>query len=131
LFGSIAYNPPSRFLREIPKELFHADRSKGGRGATVSSFDPDDDEGEANRLRRPPAQKEKLWVTGPKTPRQEQQAAQNAGFKVGNKVRHATFGVGVVLNVTGTGDDTTIEAVFPNVGPKKLLLSLTKLERVN
>jgi len=131
LFGSIAYNPPSRFLREIPKELFHADRSKGGRGAAVSSFDPDDDEGEASRLRRPPASKEKLWVTGPKTPRQEQQAAQNASFRVGQKVRHATFGVGVVLNVTGTGDDTTVEAVFPNVGPKKLLLSLAKLERVN
>ena len=32
LFGGVSYNPPSRFLNEIPKELFHLNRAAGGRG---------------------------------------------------------------------------------------------------
>ncbi|HZO90715.1 MAG TPA: DNA helicase PcrA [Chthonomonadaceae bacterium] len=128
LFGSIAYNSPSRFLKEIPEELFHTDKTRGGRGPAVSSFDPDEDDS-ADRSRRRPTPK--LWTSGPISPREEQQRAKAEGFRVGQKVRHAVFGVGVVLKVTGEGDNTTVEAVFPNVGPKKLLLSLAKLEKVN
>jgi DNA helicase-2/ATP-dependent DNA helicase PcrA len=129
LFGSVSYNPPSRFLREIPSELFHTGKAQGGRGPTVSSFDPDDDEDQAYRQGRP-APGKNLWDSGPISPREQERASQNAKFRVGQKVRHATFGVGVVLNTTGEGDNTTVEVVFPNVGPKKLLLTLAKLEKV-
>jgi DNA helicase-2/ATP-dependent DNA helicase PcrA len=126
-FGNIAYNPPSRFLREIPKELFHTVRKKGAPGRTVSSFDPDEESVPRGRSIDPGR---KLWVDGPRAPQQEQRAAQAPEYKVGQKVRHGTFGVGVVLKVTGEGDNTTVEAVFPNVGPKKLLLAYAKLEKV-
>jgi DNA helicase-2/ATP-dependent DNA helicase PcrA len=126
-FGSVGYNPPSRFLKEIPKELFHSPRAKGGRGGTVTSFDPDED----NRPHAPHfGAKRPLWSEGPASPQQQQRAAQNAEFKVGQKVRHGTFGVGVVLKVTGEGDNAAVEAVFPTVGPKKLLLAYAKLEKV-
>jgi DNA helicase-2/ATP-dependent DNA helicase PcrA len=123
LFGSIAYNPPSRFLREIPKELFHT----AGGTKVVSGFDPDEDEYRPSQ--RIPAGT-RLWDSGPKSPREVQRAAESAGFRVGQRVRHDKFGVGVVLNVTGEGDNTTVEVVFPNVGPKKLVLAYAKLEKV-
>jgi DNA helicase II / ATP-dependent DNA helicase PcrA len=127
VFGNISYNPPSRFLKEIPRDLFHSGRARGGRGPTVSGFDPDADDAAQGRTAPRP---QKLWVEGPKAPQQEARAAQNAEYKVGQKVRHGTFGIGVVLKVSGEGDNTTIEAVFPNVGPKKLLLAYAKLEKV-
>ena len=127
-FGNVSYNSPSRFLKEIPRDLFHTSRAKGGRGPTVSSFDPDEDENAANNRRRAP---QKLWAEGPKPPDEARRAAEAPTYKVGNKVRHAVFGTGVILKVTGTGDDTQVEAAFPNVGVKKLLLSLAKLEKVN
>ena len=126
-FGNVSYNAPSRFLKEIPRDLFHTSRTKGGRGPTVSSFDPDEDENAANNRRVP----QKLWTEGPKPPDEARRAAEAPTYKVGNKVRHAVFGTGVILKVSGTGDDTQVEAAFPNVGVKKLLLSLAKLEKVN
>ena len=126
LFGSIAYNPPSRFLKEIPKDLFRP--SHGGRGPTVSGFDPDADERAPSG---PQSRERKLWVSAPKTPREQQRAAQNSGYRIGQKVRHATFGVGVVIKITGEGDNTTVEAIFPQVGPKKLLPAIANLEKLN
>ena len=129
LFGNVNYNPPSRFLREIPKELFHGSKALGGRGPALSSFDPDEEEG--SRAGRNASPAPKLWVSGPVSPKeQERRAAHESGYRVGQKVKHATFGTGVVLNVTGEGDNTTIEVVFPGVGPKKLLLAYAKLDRV-
>jgi DNA helicase-2/ATP-dependent DNA helicase PcrA len=122
LFGSINYNPPSRFLNEIPRELYHGAHA----GRAVSGFDPDEHDRPA-RGRVPAGMK--LWDSGP-TPPRDQQRASESEFRIAQKVRHEKFGVGVVLNVTGEGDDTTVEVVFPNVGPKKLLLSLAKLQRV-
>src|SRR5205814_5458228 len=98
-----------------------------GRGPTVSSFDPDADE----NAPRPPAAQKKLWTTGPISPREAQQRAEAGGFRVGQKVKHAVFGTGVVLKVTGEDDNTTVEAAFPNVGVKKLLLAYAKLEKVS
>ncbi|HLJ55979.1 MAG TPA: 3'-5' exonuclease, partial [Chthonomonadaceae bacterium] len=120
-FGSMAYNVPSRFLREIPGELY---RGGGRTRRTVSGFDPD--EYDSPQRRRVPAGA-KLWDSGPAPP---PRAEHESGFRVGQKVRHEKFGVGVVLNVDGEGDKTQIEVAFPNVGPKRLLLSYARLERV-
>src|SRR5579871_4830623 len=127
LFGSISYNPPSRFLKEVPRELYHSGKKKGGRGPAVSGFDPDADASAPS----PSGEGKKLWSEGLPSPRQEQQRAQAAGFRVGQKVRHATFGRGVILAVKGEGDNTEVEVAFPGVGPKKLMLAYAKLEKEN
>ena len=124
LFGNISYNPPSRFLREIPKELYHGAGNASGR--TVSGFDPDEDE---PRPRGKFPAGTKLWDSGPQPP-SAARSVDASGFRVGQRVRHEKFGVGVVLNVTGDGDNTTVEVVFPNVGPKRLLLAYAKLDKV-
>ncbi len=124
-FGNIAYNAPSRFIEEVPKDLFRATRAKAGRGPAVSSFDPDEDDRAA---RRP---QPKLWTSGPKSPTEIKREAEALTYKPGQKVHHAIFGSGIVLNSTALKDDTQVEIVFRgNVGAKKLLLSLAKLEKV-
>ena len=123
LFGGISFNPPSRFLREIPSELFHTESSQSGRGRSVSSFDPDADE----RGYRQPANPQKLWDTGAISPTEQKKTAVTDEYRVGQKVRHEKFGVGVILNVTGEGANRQVEVVFPTVGPKRLALAYAKL----
>ncbi|MCW3053006.1 MAG: ATP-dependent helicase PcrA, partial [Chthonomonadales bacterium] len=48
-------------------------------------------------------------------------------YRVGQKVRHEKFGVGVILNVSGDGANRQVEVVFPTVGPKRLALAYAKL----
>ena len=134
LFGNVQYNPPSRFLKEIPSELFRGQNTKKAT-RTVSTFDPDEDNLQADKRaeprfgRREPVKKT-LW-TEIRTPEQERLKREGEEYKVGQKVRHAVFGVGVVLEASQTKDDTQLSVAFPNVGIKKLLLSYAKLERVN
>ena len=95
-----------------------------------SSFDPDEEFGEQGTGNREQPRPRKLWDDGAISPREEQKRAEAGGYKVGQKVKHATFGVGVVLNVSGEDANTQLEVAFPNVGVKKLLLAYAKLEKV-
>ncbi|MCW3094423.1 MAG: pcrA [Chthonomonadaceae bacterium] len=123
LYGGISFNPPSRFLREIPGELFYKESSKSGRGPSVSSFDPDADD----YSYRKPANPQKLWNTGTVSPTEQKKTTVTDEYRVGQKVRHEKFGVGVILNVSGDGANRQVEVVFPTVGPKRLALAYAKL----
>lgn len=125
VFGNVSYNQPSRFLKEIPSELF---RERVQRGPVLSSFDPDAEYGGEGVGQRPRARK--LWEDGDISPREERQRLEAGGYRVGQKVKHATFGTGVILNVSGEDANTQLEVAFPNVGVKKLLLAYAKLEKV-
>ena len=47
----------------------------------------------------------------------------------GEKVSHATFGSGTVLEVSGFGPDLKVTVKFDSVGPKKLLARYADLEK--
>ena len=51
-------------------------------------------------------------------------------LRPGDKVKHTVFGQGVVVSVTGNGDDAQANVAFPNVGVKKLVLAYARLEKV-
>jgi DNA helicase-2/ATP-dependent DNA helicase PcrA len=51
------------------------------------------------------------------------------GWRPGLKVRHASFGSGVILQVQGTGAQTKLVVYFDRAGRKTLIPSLAKLER--
>jgi DNA helicase-2/ATP-dependent DNA helicase PcrA len=51
-------------------------------------------------------------------------------LKVGSRVRHERYGLGVVLNCEGTGDDAKITVNFPGFGQKKFIARYATLERV-
>ncbi len=51
------------------------------------------------------------------------------GWRPGLKVRHPSFGSGVILQVQGTGPQTKLVVYFDRTGRKTLIPSLAKLER--
>ena len=48
-------------------------------------------------------------------------------FKVGQTVAHARFGEGVIMALTGSGNDAQVQVRFADVGTKTLALSMAKL----
>ena len=51
-------------------------------------------------------------------------------FRPGDTVKHASFGVGVVLTVRPMGGDTLYEIAFDKVGTKKLMATYARLTRL-
>jgi DNA helicase-2/ATP-dependent DNA helicase PcrA len=52
-------------------------------------------------------------------------------FAAGDRVRHQTFGVGVVVACVAQGGDQQVTVAFPDQGVKKLLQSFARLEPVS
>ncbi len=134
LFGSTQYNPPSRFLDEIPEELVeHVGQGRrlsgrasyrsdgGGRRDTWGSSSASDDARErmvdaalAGSNRATPS------TTG----------AEAIGLRVGDDVRHNKFGEGVILGLEGLGDKAEAIVRFREAGEKRLLLAWSPLEKI-
>ena len=125
LHGSTLYNPPSRFLDEVPAELVSDDpSSRAGRprssrrsgGWESTSWTPSGRERQVDRATRP----------APPT----QTGAHTLDIRVGDDVVHTKWGEGVVLHMEGSGDKTEAVVRFPEVGEKRLLLSWAPVEKL-
>lgn len=59
-------------------------------------------------------------------------AKSEEGFEVGDKVRHIKFGVGEVIDINKTANDTEITVEFEreNIGTKTMYLSLVKMKKL-
>jgi DNA helicase-2/ATP-dependent DNA helicase PcrA len=104
LFGTSSYNPPSRFLGEIPSELVRAidDEASVIGGAT-------------------PISPIRAAVDGGRQP---------VAVAAGDTVHHDKWGEGVVLTVSGSGIDAEATVRFEDAGEKRLLLAYAPLRRV-
>jgi len=98
LHGQMRCNPPSRFIDEIPAAL----RKHLGARPEKS-------------LAVPPAS----TFSGRR---------ENSGLRIGQNVRHAKFGLGVVVDTEGSGSDARVQINFGEAGMKWLALSVAKLE---
>ena len=56
--------------------------------------------------------------------------ADRLGLKIGDDVRHAKWGEGVIIDIGGSGDKAEARVRFPEVGEKQLLLSWAPLEKL-
>jgi DNA helicase-2/ATP-dependent DNA helicase PcrA len=65
---------------------------------------------------------------GANAARYEEPAAASHGIKLGQRVRHAKFGEGVVLRLDGTGSNVQVEVNFERAGRKVLMLQYANLE---
>jgi DNA helicase-2/ATP-dependent DNA helicase PcrA len=119
LFGSTQYNPPSRFLKEIPEQLTEMVEGSRNRGRTSNSGSWGRDRIVENTLSRPPTATRPVRSTG----------AERLGIRVGDDVVHGKFGEGVVLEMIGAGDSAEVIVRFPSVGEKRLLLSWSPLKK--
>ena len=153
IFGSTQYNPPSRFLDEIPAALVDDKSPSHGRRsgrASLRSLDRLDDDfsapiggggsetrvgglsarQEARRARRREANRERIVDRAIDAGNDAAVVSTGPSFKAGDDVRHAKYGEGVVLDVIGLGENAEIVVRFPDVGEKRLLLGWAPLEKI-
>ncbi len=65
------------------------------------------------------------------TPEKEsEESSLKPPFVVGCKVKHPTWGIGVVRDFYGEGDDLKVVVNFPGIGVKKLAPKIVNLERI-
>ena len=112
LHGQMRYNLPSRFIEEIPAELLKyltARAVKGGFAAVPHAGHSISPASTFNSAPRP---------------------LQSGGLRIGQNVMHAKFGVGVIVNAEGSGNDARVQINFGSAGMKWLALSVAKLEPI-
>ena len=149
LFGSTSYNPPSRFLDEIPKELV---KSVGGsargsgrssyrardewsdRGSSTSSYSgdtwggrrpkwrEDDEEAKAAVVAHRERVVDAAVAAGQRAVAQPSHA-EALHLKVGDTVRHAKYGEGTIAELRGSGESTEARIRFPDHGEKSFVLA--------
>ena len=132
LFGQTQYNPPSRFLDEIPSELVEeAEGSRGkGRRLTATTFgsggrDSGETSGSSSFGGRNRIVDTALKPRGP-----IETGAEGLGLRIGDDVRHNKFGEGVILDLAGDGDKAEATVRFREAGEKILLLAWAPLEKI-
>jgi DNA helicase-2/ATP-dependent DNA helicase PcrA len=126
LYGSTQYNPPSRFLSEIPDELIQREGSvDSGADSERYSFRSHADRGYApqQRLNR------NNTNVAPASTAQQQDA--NHGFRIGDDIEHPTFGEGVIIEIRGSGEKAEATIRFRLVGTKHLSLAWAPLKKSN
>ena len=115
LWGSTQYNPPSRFLKEVPEDLTRLVEGVRPRLGSGSSGHRRDVVDAALRGR---------GATPART-----SGAEDLGLRSGDDVVHAKWGEGVVLEVLGSGDKAEAVVRFPGMGEKRLLLAWAPLKK--
>jgi DNA helicase-2/ATP-dependent DNA helicase PcrA len=129
LWGSTQYNPPSRFLGEMPAQLLAGTEESEGDGRRPSAGRArgrrgDRDGGRWGRERLV----DSAIRSGRSTPTRTS-GAEHLGLKVGDDVVHAKWGEGVVTDLRGEGDKTEVTVRFPGTGDKQLLLAWAPLKK--
>jgi DNA helicase-2/ATP-dependent DNA helicase PcrA len=119
LHGQVRYHIPSRFLDELPRDLVQwlSPRRPKAYSAAV-----DVDVAEWGMRAAAPA-----WTASPAKPRQVESAAGPA-WRIGQSVRHGKFGIGVIIDAEGRGNDARVQVNFRDAGVKWLSLEYAKLE---
>jgi DNA helicase-2/ATP-dependent DNA helicase PcrA len=109
-FGNRNYNPHSRFLEEIPPDLMEGfekrleDTGEKAAGGSTVPFLED----------LPP-----------------DEMASAIKFRLGDRVRHAAFGTGLVIKARQDGADQRLTVSFMNYGRKDLVASMAHLEKLS
>ncbi|MEA3544129.1 MAG: 3'-5' exonuclease, partial [Thermodesulfobacteriota bacterium] len=128
VYGSYQFNPPSRFLAEIPAQRLTDFRPESVAvempitGHNLASLA---DLVAASEPISPVA--EKITVVRHKTPGRESAPPAAGGLQLGTRVRHVKFGIGTVRSLEGNGDKQKVTVYFNSVGTKKLLLKFAGL----
>ncbi|WP_428935229.1 DNA helicase PcrA [Streptomyces sp. ACT015] len=121
-WGQPSYNPPSRFLEEIPAQ--HVDWKRTG--ATTSSAGPVS--GVAGSLSSSRSRSSASGASGFATRRTAEKPVVT--LAVGDRVTHDQFGLGTVVGVKGTGANTEATVDFGDPKPKRLLLRYAPVEKL-
>jgi DNA helicase-2/ATP-dependent DNA helicase PcrA len=109
-WGAPNYNPPSRFLEEIPEDVITWRNQSSD--SLISSMT-----------------KKSRTTTAP-PPRATGKKSMAMELAVGERVSHDTFGLGTVVAVAGAGDKAEATINFGQYGEKRLLLRYAPVEKL-
>ena len=151
-YGRMEYDTPSRFIRDIDPELLDVQSETGGgessyRRPSGGSRSPEwmqNPRPVATQFRADPKpsavaprQPEKpVDPFGPNfkrvynavAPRPMASAPSAGELREGCQIEHQRFGIGRVLKIEGTGENTKATVEFRNAGTKQLLLKFAKFK---
>ncbi|WP_353081414.1 DNA helicase PcrA [Tessaracoccus lapidicaptus] len=114
-FGAPAYNPQSRFFEEIPPHVLDWRRTGAATTTWASSA--------ATRNRQTSASIQSFGTgSGPKF--------TLPSLTAGDRVLHASFGMGSVVAVHGAGEATKVDVDFGSAGTKRLSLKHAPMEKL-
>ncbi|WP_432134922.1 MULTISPECIES: DNA helicase PcrA [unclassified Streptomyces] len=119
-WGQPSYNPPSRFLEEIPPT--HVDWKRTG--ATLAPPTG----GVASSLSSSRSRSSASGASGFATSRTTDKPV--VALAVGDRVTHDQFGLGTVVGVKGTGANAEATIDFGDAKPKRLLLRYAPVEKL-
>ena len=114
LHGQTRYNMKSRFFDELPED-------------SLKWLSP---KVQGHWFGQP--QPKAAWVDVPEFGSNQiaQKMSRDVGWRIGENVRHAKFGDGVIVNIEGSGAQARAHINFGRNGMKLLDLGIAKLERV-
>ncbi|MBK4768536.1 MAG: DNA helicase II [Pantoea sp. Morm] len=101
LYGKEVYHRPSRFIGELPEACVEEVRLRASVSRPVSH----------QRMGTPVAK-------------------SDSGFALGQRVRHAKFGEGTIINLEGSGEHSRLQVAFQGQGIKWLVAAYARLETV-
>jgi DNA helicase-2/ATP-dependent DNA helicase PcrA len=149
MWGQPQYNPPSRFLSEIPENLINWENTgsfsggfgsggfgsggfgSGGYSSGYSggsrSFGSSRSSGGSSRSRSNASSS--TPVAG--FPNRIRPNREVISVEVGEKVSHESFGLGTVTEINGVGDKTVAVVDFGSAGSKRLLLRYAPIEKLS
>ena len=149
-YGKMEYDTPSRFIRDIDPSLLRVEGSAPGISTGSSRYTSQGSSSGASRYsgqsgygkdtnayRRPVQNprpvatqfiadvKPRLVPVRQETPA-PQSAIGNIGLREGNVIEHQRFGIGTVIKMEGSGENTKATVAFKNAGTKQLLLKFAR-----
>ena len=124
-WGSPAFNPPSRFLSEVPEEVIEWNQSERVGSSSAGNSAGYSAGYSAASSRRPLNQ----WG-GPAPAATGKRTGEIVTLLPGDRVNHDTFGVGKVVTVAGAGDKAEATIDFGSFGTKRLLLRYAPVEKL-
>ncbi|GAA3768965.1 DNA helicase PcrA [Streptomyces chiangmaiensis] len=125
-WGQPSYNPPSRFLEEIPDQ--HVEWKRTGGSSAPASSGPLS--GVAASLSTSRSRSSAAGASGFATRRGGAAEKPVISLAVGDRVTHDQFGLGTVVGVKGTGANAEATIDFGDTKPKRLLLRYAPVEKL-
>ncbi len=115
LFGKTSHNRPSRFLAELPAELVEEkEKTRVGLNGAAGAA-------KGAKRREDLAQSRTISY-------QPQRQSNAASYAVGMRVRHKSFGEGLIIDARPMASDTLLEIAFDTSGTKKIMANYANLE---
>ncbi|MFH8785806.1 DNA helicase PcrA [Streptomyces roseoverticillatus] len=128
-WGQPAYNPPSRFLEEIPDRYVQWRRTGPSKpSASMSSIGSGSSGGGLGSGITSGFTSRKAGPSGFATRRAKDRPV--VALAVGDRVTHDSFGLGTVVAVKGSGDNAEATVDFGEEKPKRLLLRYAPVEKL-